>query len=116
MIDQLIARTFQDRDLAHLEHWNTENGFAHEALGEFYESSVKAIDPLIEAYMGNCGKLPKVELIRPKGEVLKSLKETVTWADAHRGDICEGVSTLENLLDNLIEVYLKAIYKLTRFG
>ena len=42
MINDLIARVFEARNVAHLEHWNTGNYAAHRALGDFYDETLSA--------------------------------------------------------------------------
>lgn len=113
-IDELICRVFTTRGAAHLAHWKTRSIAEHEALGDFYDGIIDSIDTLVEAYQGNFG-LVNVELKQCKVEnsILAQLKSDASWIASNRSSIANKVDALENLIDGLTEIYLKAIYKLT---
>lgn len=116
MIEQLIARVFYARNLAHFEHWRAkgDGSFAkHMALGEFYDGVIDALDPLVEAYQGAfdlIGAIPAPEV--SKGDVLAQLQADAEWVEQNHEDICQGNRAVANLIDGLTGVYLSAIYKL----
>lgn len=116
MIEQLIARTFYARNVAHFEHWRAKGAgsFAkHMALGEFYDAVIDALDPLVEAYQGafdliNSIPAPDVS----KREVLDLLEADAEWIESNHEAICKGNRAVANLIDSLTGVYLSTIYKL----
>lgn len=116
MIEQLIARVFYARNVAHFEHWRAkgDGSFAkHMALGEFYDGVIDALDPLVEAYQGAfeiIGNIPAPEM--PSGDVLKLLESHAAWIEEHHEAICKGNRAVANLIDTLTGTYLSAIYKL----
>ena len=116
MIEELIARVFYARNVAHFEHWRAkgEGSFAkHMALGDFYDDVIEAIDDLVEAYQGAfdlIGNIPAPET--PKGDVLKLLEADAAWIEANHEDICKGNRAVANLIDSVTGVYLSTIYKL----
>ena len=116
MIEQLIARVFYARNVAHFEHWRAkgEGSFAkHTALGDFYDGVIDALDPLVEAYQGAfdlIGGIPAPEM--PGGDVLKLLQTDAAWIEENHEDICQGNRAVANLIDAVTGVYLSAIYKL----
>jgi DNA-binding ferritin-like protein len=116
MIEQLIARVFYARNVAHFEHWRAtgEGSFAkHMALGSFYEEVIEEIDDLVEAYQGAfklIGNIPAPET--PKGDVLKLLEADAKWIEENHESICQGNRAVANLIDSLTGVYLSTIYKL----
>ena len=116
MIEQLIARVFYARNVAHFEHWRatgTGSYAKHQALGSFYEEVIEAIDDLVEAYQGAfnlIGSIPAPET--PNGDVLKLLEGDAAWIEENHEDICQGNRAVANLIDSLTGVYLSAIYKL----
>lgn len=110
--ENLIARVFYDRNHAHLEHWKTTSYAQHEALAEFYIKAVDTLDRFIEAYRGlgnEVGDLPKHEGFPT---ILKCLNENAKWIATNRNKISEGVEALQNILDELVGLYLTTIYKL----
>ena len=116
MIEELIAKVFEARNAAHLEHWRTKSYAKHKALGGFYESAIDLIDDLVEAYQGNFGIIGKIkyeeEYDDSKVDCVKCLTEDVTWIAEHRSHIAQDVDALENIVDEITALYLKTLYKL----
>lgn len=116
MIEQLIARVFYARNVAHFEHWRAkgDGSYAkHKALGSFYDGVIDALDPLVEAYQGAfelVGNIPAPEM--PSGDVLKLLESQAAWIEENHEAICKGNRAVANLIDTLTGVYLSTIYKL----
>lgn len=116
MIEELIARVFYARNVAHFEHWRAEGvgGYArHKALGKFYEDVIDALDSLVEAYQGAFELIGTVPAPKTKAEdILLILIEDAEWIEKNHEDICQGNRAVANLLDSVTGVYLSAIYKL----
>lgn len=116
MITELIARVFAARNASQLAHWAARGpgSYAtHVALSEFYESVIDPLDKLVECYQGNfdlVGEVKAYEL--KKGDILKQLSDEVVWIGKNRSEIAQDVNALENIVDELTSVYLRAIYKL----
>lgn len=116
MIEKLIARVFYARNLAHFEHWRAqgEGSFArHMALGDFYESIIDALDPLVEAYQGVFGLIDSI----PAPEKLLSdcvacFEADAEWIEEHHEELCKGNRAVANLVDGVSAIYLSTIYKL----
>lgn len=117
MIKELIALVFCTRNEAHLAHWNTKSYAEHMALNDFYDDVLDPLDDLVEDYQAAFGlvgkKLPEDEDNEEKDmDILARLKSDMKWINTNRSKICKNVSALENIVDELSGVYLKAIYKL----
>lgn len=115
MIEELVTRVFQARDLAHRTHWATNSYAQHMALGSFYDSIIEDLDSLVECYQGQFGLIEGAAtrsspLKRP--DIATYLQEEFNWINEHRDDICKESTQLENLLDSLLERYSVTIYKL----
>jgi hypothetical protein len=115
MIEQLAARVFQARDMAHREHWRTKSYAVHMALGSFYDDVVGAIVSIIECYQGEFGLIPAFGFTMPaafKGDIIPYLKKEVEWIIDNREDVAKGSTAVQNLIDTLLEEYHTTIYKL----
>jgi DNA-binding ferritin-like protein len=116
MIEELIARVFYARNVAHFEHWRAEGvgGYArHKALGKFYEDVIDALDSLVEAYQGAFELVGTVPAPKTKAEdILLILIEDAEWIEKNHEEVCQGNRAVANLLDSVTGVYLSAIYKL----
>jgi hypothetical protein len=116
MIEELIARVFYARNVAHFEHWRAEGvgGYArHMALGAFYDEVIDALDALVEAYQGAfelVSAIPKTPT--NASEILLILGEDAEWIEKNHDAICKGNRAVANLLDTVTGVYLTTTYKL----
>jgi DNA-binding ferritin-like protein len=116
MIEELIARVFYARNVAHFEHWqaNGVGAYArHTALGEFYEGVIDALDTLVETYQGAFELVGTIKAPKTKAEeILLILIEDAEWIEKNHEKICKGNRAVANLVDGVTSVYLTAIYKL----
>ena len=116
MIEQLIARVFYARNVAHFEHWKAkgEGSFAkHMALGEFYNAVIEDIDKLVEAYQGAFSLIGNIPAPQAEGvDALSLLEGDAEWIEENHEDICKGNRAVANLIDTLTGTYLSTIYKL----
>lgn len=114
MIEELVARVFRTRNQAHLSHWKTKSFAEHKTLGAFYEDVIETLDKLVEAIQGSKGIIGHVDLSCKDESVdmIKALSEDANWVSKNRSKIASNVPAVENIVDELVGVYLKAIYKL----
>jgi DNA-binding ferritin-like protein len=116
MIEELVARVFYARNVAHFEHWRAQGvgGYArHKALGKFYDGVIDALDTLIEAYQGAFELIGNVPAPKTKADdILLLLIEDAEWIEKNHEKICKGNRAVANLVDGVTGVYLSTIYKL----
>lgn len=116
MIEQLIARVFYARNLAHFEHWRAKGAGSyakHQALGAFYDAVIDALDTLVEAYQGAfelIGTIPAPDT--SARDVLALLEGDAEWIEENHESVCKGNRAVANLIDGVTGVYLSAIYQL----
>ena len=114
MIGQFIAVLFLARDLAHREHLRTKSYAQHMALGDFYKEIVDLADSLVEAYQGRSGiiDIPLLDNEFP-GEIIESMEKQFAWLEKNR-DAAVGKNDrpLQNLVDDILVLYLSTLYKL----
>lgn len=115
MIEELTARVFEARDIAHRAHWRTKSYAQHMALGAFYEDVIEHVDALVEAYQGKNGLIGDFNCttrsVTPN-KMVDYLAEEAAWISTHRSEIADECPTIANLVDNLIAVYHQTVYKL----
>ena len=106
---------FLARDVAHSVHLNTRSFSKHEALGIFYKRIVKAADEFAEAYQGQHGLIGPISLMSAKktANIIEFLEDQLKEIKTTRYDVVDkSETTLQQLIDNIIEIYLRTIYKL----
>lgn len=110
MIEELILRIFKVRDQTHMRHWSTDSYSEHKALGHYYDGIIDKLDKIVEAYQGGFGlveNLPDED--RGAAELVK---DEMLWLVSNRTEIARDVPALENLIDDLIALHMKTLYKL----
>jgi DUF1680 family protein len=110
-----VGLLFLARDVTHSVHLNTRSYAKHVALNIFYERIVGAADDFAEAYQGRYGLIGPISLHSAKKttNVIEFLEDSLKEIEDARYKVCDkDDSTLQQLIDNIIEVYLRTLYKL----
>ena len=113
--NEFLGLLFLARDVAHSVHLNTRSYSKHVALNIFYERIVGVADDFAEAYQGRHGLIGPITLNSAKktANITEFLQDSLAQIEAARYQVCdESDSTLQQLIDNIIEVYLRTLYKL----
>jgi hypothetical protein len=114
-MNEFIGQLFLARDVAHSVHLNTRSYAKHVALQEFYESILGLADTLAEAYQGRHGLIGTITLAAVKKEVkiVEFLQAQLVELEEARYDVVDkSDGALQQLIDNVVEQYLKTLYKL----
>ena len=115
---QLIAVLFLARDLAHRAHLRTTGpgSFArHEALGEFYPAVIDFADTLAETYQGCELTLLDIPLLDNEfpDDIKESMQAQVKWVKDNRYKAAGKDETqLQNIIDEIVALYDRTIFKL----
>jgi hypothetical protein len=112
---EFVGLLFLARDVTHSVHLNTRSYAKHVALNIFYERIVGAADDFAEAYQGRYGLIGPISLHSAKKttNVIEFLEDSLKEIEDARYKVCDkDDSTLQQLIDNIIEVYLRTLYKL----
>jgi hypothetical protein len=110
-----IGLLFLARDVTHSVHLNTRSYSKHVALNIFYERIIGAADDFAEAYQGRYGLIGPITLNSAKktANVVEFLENSLAEIEAARYDVCDkSDSTLQQLIDNIVEIYIRTLYKL----
>ncbi len=110
-----IGTLFLARDVAHSVHLNTRSFSKHSALNIFYDRIVDATDDFAETYQGRHGLIGPISLMSAKktGNITEFLEDSLADIEKMRYEVCDKSDTaLQQLIDNIVEVYLRTLYKL----
>ncbi len=110
-----IGVLFLARDVAHSVHLNTRSFAKHSALNGFYDEIVILADKFAEAYQGRKGLLGPITLLSAKKttNIIDFLEDQLTDIEAARYSICDKTDTpLQNVIDEIVGLYLSTLYKL----
>lgn len=110
MIEEMINRAFEIRNASHVQHWKTKSYAQHKALGNFYEELVELTDKYVEAYQGGVKLIGDVEGEKP--DIIKAIEAEMLWLAKNRSKLAQDVPALENILDEMVGLYMKTMYKL----
>ena len=112
---EFIGLLFLARDVTHSVHLNTRSYSKHVALNIFYDRIVGVADDFAEAYQGRYGLIGPISLHSAKKttNVIEFLEDSLKEIEDARYKVCDKDDTsLQQLIDNIIEVYLRTLYKL----
>ena len=118
MIGRLVATLFISREVAHRAHLaatGTGSFSKHMALGEFYPAVGEHGDTITEAYQGRHGLIGPITLhsVKKTNNVIEFLEDSLKEIEDARYEVCDkSDSSLQQLIDNIVEVYLRTLYKL----
>jgi len=110
-----VGILFLARDVTHSVHLNTRSYAKHKALQKFYENIIDAADDFAEAYQGRHGLIGPISLMSAKktSNVIEFLESQLAEIESVRYDVCEKTDTsMQQLIDNIIQLYLSTLYKL----
>ena len=105
-----IGTLFLARDVAHSVHLNTRSYAKHKALKGFYEGVVDLADTLAEAYQGR-----PISLMSAKktNNILEFLEGQLADIEEMRYKVVDKSDTaLQNIIDEIVALYLSTVYKL----
>ena len=110
-----VGILFLARDVTHSVHLNTRSYAKHKALQKFYENIIDNADDFAEAFQGRHGLIGPISLMSAKKttNVIEFLESQLAEIEAARYDVCDkDDSPMQNLIDNIVDLYLSTLYKL----
>ena len=112
---EFIGLLFLGRDVAHSVHLNTRSYSKHKALESFYGTIVELADTFAETYQGRHGLIGAVPLQSSKksANIIQFLEDQLKQIEDNRYDVCSKDDTaLQNIVDEIVSLYLSTLYKL----
>jgi len=118
---KFMSKLLQSREMAQVYHWTVKGDMgshaAHLALEAYYEGVIEHIDEIVEVYQGQYGLLEGYDEIdttdTKSKDKLDYFKEVVEWIRAERKCFDEKDTHLHNLVDEVVALLYRTIYKLT---
>ena len=113
--NEFVGILFLGRDVAHSVHLNTRSFSIHVALNTFYTEIIEHADAFAEAYNGRHGLLGQIVIPANKktANIVEFLQGQLAEIEAARYEVCDKTDTsLQQLIDNIVELYLTSLYKL----
>ncbi len=116
---KFFSKLFESREMAHIYHLQvTDSGAfaAHKALEEYYDGILDFIDTIIEVYQGQYGIVDGYDVIDTSNikskEPIAYFEELVEYIKNARKCIAEEDTHLHNIIDEVIALIYKTLYKL----
>lgn len=110
-----IGMLFQARDVAHSVHLNTRSFSKHSVLNEFYVEVVELTDKFAEAYQGRHGLIGPVQVPESgkTANIVDYLQAQLDEIEEYREKLVDRKdSALNNIIDEIVGLYLSTLYKL----
>jgi len=112
-MEEIIGLLFHARTVTHIEHLKTKSYAQHKALGKFYDEVVELADDLAEAFQGDEGIMADIPLFAsmPTDTIDNFLVKQVNMIEKLRVS-ASSRKAIQNIIDEVIALYLSTIYKL----
>ena len=120
-VSKFISKLLESREMAQVYHWTVkgEEGShaAHLALEAYYSGVIEFIDDIVEIHQGQYGLIEGYDQIatdetRSKDK-LDYFKEVAEFVKAERTCVKAEDTHLHNIIDEVVALLYKTIYKLT---
>ena len=112
---QFVGLLFLGRNVAHSVHLNTRSYSKHVALNTFYDEVVDAADKFAAAYQGRNGLIGPIAIPAAKKttNIIEFLQDQLDEIEKGRYEVCEKTDTpIQNIIDEIVGLYLSTLYKL----
>lgn len=112
---EFVGCLFLARDVAHSVHLNTRSFAKHSALNGFYDGIIDLADKFAEAYQGRHGLIGPISLhsARKTSNIVEFLEDSLKEIENERYKVCDkSDSALQNIIDEIVGLYLTTLYKL----
>ena len=109
-----VGTLFLARDVAHSVHLSTRSFAKHSALNTFYDEVIDLADKFAEAYQGRHGLIGPITMMSAKSSnIVAFLEESLADIEEMRYKVCEKSDpALQNIIDEIVGLYLSTLYKL----
>ena len=120
-VSKFISKLLESREMAQVYHWTVKGDMgshaAHLALEAYYDGVIGFIDDIVEIYQGQYGLIEGYDVIDTTDSKSKDrldyFKEVVEFVKSGRNCIKAEDTHIHNIIDELIALQYKTIYKLT---
>ena len=111
-IEQILSCLFELQYVAHVAHLQTTSYARHIALNELYTGTIDGLDALAEAWQGEYGIVSGYSTLtsREGTDIVKYITECCSKLETFKKTLSEGY--LQQLIDNLLELFYTTKYKL----
>jgi hypothetical protein len=110
-----VGELFLARDVAHSVHLNTRSFSKHSALNTFYDEVIDLADKFAEAYQGRHGLIGPISLMSAKKttNIIEFLEQSLKDIEDMRYEVVSKTDTpIQNIIDEIVGLYLATLYKL----
>ena len=120
-VSKFISKLLESREMAQVYHWTVKGDMgshaAHLALEAYYDGVIGFIDELVEVHSGQYGLIEGYDIIDTNDskskERLDYFKEVVEFVKSERSCVKPEDTHLHNIIDEVVALLYKTIYKLT---
>lgn len=110
-IKTCIQKLFECRQVSHNVHLKTKSYSEHNALNAFYDGLLILVDDFVETFQGQYGLVGDIEFsVKTVDNIIEYLDDFASLTKSTRESIKE--SHLQNILDEILSLTYKTIYKL----
>ena len=117
---KFLSKIFETREMSHKYHLQVKGDMgsyaAHVALGAYYEGIQDLVDSLVEVYQGQYSIVDGYDIIDTNitktKEKISYFQEAVAFVRENRNCIPQEDSHLHNIIDEIVALLYRTLYKL----
>lgn len=111
VLETIVIKLIQSRNIAHLAHFKAKTYAQHIALDEYYKGITKIFDRLVESGQGQYKELLDIRIIAcpEQDNIIKYLEELYNYIDSSQSSL---KSYQISILDEACELINTTVYKL----
>jgi hypothetical protein len=112
---EFVGMLFLARNVSHSIHLSTRSYAKHVALNTFYDEIIGLADSFAEAYQGRNGLIGPIAQLTAKktSNIVEFLTDQLAEIEQCRYEVCPKTDTaLQNIIDEIVGLYLSSLYKL----
>jgi len=117
---KFFSKLFESREMAHIYHLQVKGDQGslgkHLALGAYYDGVLDLVDDIIETFSGQYGLIEEYDIIDTKEtrtkEPIEYFNELAKFIKVERKCINEEDTHLHNIIDEIVALVYKTLYKL----
>ena len=119
-VSNFVSKLFESREMSHVYHLQVKGDVgsyaSHIALGAYYEGIQDLLDTFVEVYQGQYNIIEEYDIIDPNitksKEKLNYFQETVDFIRSNRKCISNDDTHLHNIIDEIVALLYRTLYKL----
>jgi len=111
---EFFNKILESREKAQIFHWMIKSNEVHLSMESYYTQVIEELDLLIEVYQGKYGVIDGYGIVKENKETepIKYFEDLASFLEKERNCIKQTDTFLHNIIDEIIALTYKTLFKL----